>query len=340
MVLRFRPLDFKLTKKEKNLYYPRLNISLNIIMSISLISLNCISSDYFYKQTQDFKEIIQLTENQLQNYKETLVVFDIDNTILKTQHDFGSEHWFLWQKDLIEKQITELPAITDSVNSLLTIQSWIYKEEPLGWVDEMIPKWMSSIIKHGGKIISLTSRGLNNIDSTLREKQKLGIPFEDFKQDPIFYSEYFPYELNNLKHFNLTFEEVIKYNLTNPKPIKFSDGILFTEGQHKGIMLKLFIEKLQNNHNLSTSFKNIIFIDDRIHHVDGMRTVFENRPEKLFTFNFDKSKNWVKQFLRSSKLHTQMDWCLFVKNKLKYYYNDTTQNLELNNLKINTQCEN
>src|SRR4051812_35932338 len=54
--------------------------------------------------TEAFEDVRQVIDQAVEAYgpEATLVVFDTDNTTLATDADLGSEHWFLWQSDMIK----------------------------------------------------------------------------------------------------------------------------------------------------------------------------------------------------------------------------------------------
>src|SRR4051812_45933689 len=100
------------------------------IFSIILASLTTSYLAYAYTagelETTDFSDVVALVNKvQSQNQAPKIILaFDIDNTLLSPDQDLGSEHWFLWQSDLISKGLPG--AITTTVENLLTLQSWLY----------------------------------------------------------------------------------------------------------------------------------------------------------------------------------------------------------------------
>lgn len=284
-------------------------ISKMILTCVYLASLNSKAIDKMSAVTNQINDVIQVYNTNIQNHNKTLVVFDIDNTLLKLKDDLGSEHWFLWQKQFIENKITSLPAVVNSVEDLLTVQSWIYNERQMEWTDMQIKSWFENLRQQDTQIITLTSRNFETIPSTLREMQRLGVPLSNNKDLNAISlaTPYLPYDLNHLSEFQLTADDVKRFHLENPKEVVFKNGVLFTQGQHKGIMLKVFLAKLQKQLN----FENIFFVDDRIHHIEGMREVFKNESSNMYTFNYTKSLEWIRKFTDGAKINVQMDWCQF-----------------------------
>lgn len=283
----------------------------HILVIISLLAGNspALASDAGHSITANFQEIKQkiLDTLSLIDGRKTLVVFDIDNTILRTDTDFGSEHWFLWQKELIEKGVTSVPAVTDSLANLLTIQGWIYQITKMRPVASEIPAIITTIRRQGAAAIALTSRTLGVRDATLRELENNRMEFSsaeelglnEFLQPKPAYSPLSPGESG------LSEADISEYALTKPLLAEFDRGVFFTQGQHKGILLKILL------HASAKKFTHIIFVDDRPHHVAGMRAVFQNLPESVYTFQFTKSAEWIIPFQQGEKLDAREQWCQF-----------------------------
>ena len=77
--------------------------------------------------TQSFSEVKETIDQEVLEHgaDQVLLVFDIDNTTLSTEWDIASEHWYLWQSDLISKSEFGTGAVASNVPDLLTVQTWI-----------------------------------------------------------------------------------------------------------------------------------------------------------------------------------------------------------------------
>ena len=133
----------------------------------------------------------------------------------------------------------------------------------------------------------------------------------------------FPYDLKNLSESGVTEEDRELFKLGSPQEVSIEKGVFFTQGQHKGIMLKILL------HRSSQVFKNVVFVDDRSHHVSGVRAVFKTQPQKMFSYQYVRSKEWIDQFNNSTKEEVQRAWCLFSRGIVEVLF-ATDRNLIFN----------
>lgn len=259
--------------------------------------------------TNNFGQVTALTASILQGVQpqELLVVFDIDNTLLRLREDFGSEHWFMWQRDLVERKLAQLPSVTDSVDNLLTIQSWIYNEYPMEPVDLETPFWIQSLRDQGASVITLTSRSLAVHRTTLREIKRNRILLSN-GSDLGFVGEgdsYQPYSLDWPERSGLSKEDIVQFKLGQARPVVFDQGVFLTQGQHKGVMLKTLLARINKR------FKAIVFIDDRKSHVEAMNAMAVGIPQDVYSVHYYQSENWTLPFLAGRTQAAQQDWCEF-----------------------------
>ena len=87
------------------------------------------------KTLEEVKSTIEaLNKDMNVRPEETLIVFDIDNTLLKMKKDLGSDAWFNWQNRLWSAPSPDSDsAVADNIDDLLNIQRLLYdvgKMEP------------------------------------------------------------------------------------------------------------------------------------------------------------------------------------------------------------------
>lgn len=274
-----------------------------------LISQTALARDAGSFATKDFRQVVQVSQTIFKHVlpEEVLVVFDIDNTLLRFNEDLGSEHWFMWQRELIEKGHKALPAVTNSVDNLLTVQTWIYNSTPMEIVDSLERTWVQKLRGYGASVVALTSRSLSVHNATLREIQNsslllstantLGLGDEG--------QVYIPYRLDNPEESGLSFDDITKFKLGPPRPVLFDQGVFFTQGQHKGVMLKTLLARM------GRQYRAVVFIDDRQGHIEAMRAMASTIPQDVLSVHFNRSELWTVSFFASAKNKTQNDWCEF-----------------------------
>lgn len=274
---------------------------------LATLPVTGLATDFKSFETKDFNAVTAqvLTLAKTESPKNVLVVFDIDNTLLATEGDLGSEHWFLWQRQLIEQGVTASPAVAYTVDDLLTFQGWIYKIGHMHPVAPQIPAQIRQLRSKGVSAIALTSRNLGIRDASIQEFQNNKIPLSSSAElrVPSLSTPFLPYDLAHLERSGLTKEDVENFDLEKPRLTIFDRGIFLTQGQHKGVMLKTLLARMQRK------FTAIVFVDDRTSHIEGMRAAFANRPEKMVSIRFTKQEAAIEAFNKGDKHEAIAAWC-------------------------------
>ncbi len=260
-------------------------------------------------QTQRFEDVRQTIDQAVETYgaEHTLVVFDTDNTILATDSDIASEHWFMWQADMIKAGDFANGAVARTIADALKYQGFILAVSSMHPVEERIGRDVSELTQAGVHFMVLTSRMLDVRDPTAREYARAGIDLKTNALGPVggYPSTYLPYDPTEPEKYGLTAEDVVRFKLTDPKPVNYENGIFLTQGQHKGSMLKTLLAKS------GSTVKAVVFVDDRSHHLEGMQQAFEARPEAVFTVQYQHELDRIESFKASDKTAVTRQWCAF-----------------------------
>ncbi|MBS0623729.1 MAG: DUF2608 domain-containing protein [Verrucomicrobia bacterium] len=182
-------------------------------------------------ETKSFEEIVKhLSAN-------TLILFDVDNTLIEACQHFGSVQW---GEDYQQKLIQEGQS-PDQANRLLH-EFWIQKilpVIPMRLVDEKIPAMMEFIRQKGHFILGLTARHPDEACYTHPQLSQFGISFDHL----------YPNQQIELQH-----------------PAVYEQGILFCGVQNKkSETLKNFITK----NNLAP--QRVIFVDDKVSQIEDVK---------------------------------------------------------------------
>jgi hypothetical protein len=266
--------------------------------------------------TSEFSVVRAFINEQVANVgaKNVLVVFDMDNTTMATDSDFGSEHWSLWQHQLIKNHSTD--KIAANLAQLYTIQGWVLSLSSMHPVENRIPSDIKQWNARGVKTLVMTSRSTNLHDATMREFDGNGFIFS-FRGYP---ETDLPFNLNNPIDAGITRDELREFNVTSVKPLRFERGVLLTEGQHKGLMLRAVLARAR------TRFKSIIFIDDRATHLEGIHAAFKAREEVIDTIQYRHQAGHIAAFNDSDKRVVKAQWCAFSKGLRNSIYADVPAN--------------
>jgi hypothetical protein len=257
--------------------------------------------------TQSFSDVKDLINREVLEHgaDNVLLVFDIDNTTLATEWDIASEHWYMWQSDLIAKKEFGSGAVAGSISDLLIVQTWILQMTKMRLAEARIESDVKELGNLGVRAFALTSRGPDMRDITLREFSRNHFDLASFAPGPKhgIAGRYAPYDLANPEASGLTTDDVAKFKLSAPKPVIYDNGVMFTSGQHKGVMLKTLLNKF------SLGSTSVIFVDDRPHHLDGVRAALFELPIEVNTVQYQHEKNRIDNFRASDKVEVIDQWC-------------------------------
>lgn len=166
----------------------------------------------------------------------TIIFFDIDNTLLRTVTDIGSDEWIKWQERLFCSDSDNLQKYraTKSLPELYTAyRHWLKTSNcDVELMEEYIADMVNLYIDIGYKICLITARDKDVLDITFKQLSK----YYDIKK---FFSQ------------NIFFETGV---------ITYKSGIYFSAGTNKGLCIKKLLTIYETVLNYIP--ENIVFIDD------------------------------------------------------------------------------
>lgn len=194
----------------------------------------------------------------------TLIVFDIDDTLLTTElvgtseHSFyGGDRWYVWQTD---SKTDSKQKVGDCLIDLLTLN---YAILPMMATQPDAPRIVARIPNE--KLI-ITSRGPANRESTLRELRRAGFS----SLNPVLSSEPFDFNYTEGKRTDL---------------VSYQDGIMMTSGFNKGDMLRKMLEHSKKDYDY------VILVDDTQKHIDRMRTALAGSKTTFYGLRYKGIKD-------------------------------------------------
>jgi hypothetical protein len=196
-------------------------------------------------------------------------------------------------------------AVASTFNDMLAVQTWILNLTQMHATEERIPKDVAELGAKGVRLMVLTSRGPEMRDVTMRELNRNGFSFAQVAPGPErgFPGTYLPYDVDRPEQAGLTAADVKEFGLGKSADVSFTNGVMLTQGQHKGVMLRTLLAKL------GQSFAAIFFVDDRQHHSDGIQAAFATRPERVYTFRYSHETKHGEAFHASDKKEAKAQWC-------------------------------
>jgi hypothetical protein len=194
-----------------------------------------------------------LKENPTNN---TLVILDLDDTLLVPTQTLGSYAWFCYRfkqlqkcgrtpEDAVEKTVAEWEAIRHITN--------------MQTVETNTAEIVASLQKQGFTVMGLTTQGLALATRTIQQLQRVDIDL--IKTAPLKEDYYF---INNTptNPNNLVQNGVIG-NGVGFQGVLYRGGILFTAATNKATALERFIEHLGSENRPA----RIIFLNDNVGHL-------------------------------------------------------------------------
>jgi hypothetical protein len=206
--------------------------------------------------------------------KDVLIVFDIDNTLLKAKQSLGSDQWFEWQAEAIKQASSD--ASFKSFDELLKAQADFFQLGSMALTEQVLPQLVVDLKNAGHKIILLTSRAPDIRSVTERELERNKLWFGDSAIMTGIPNQYIEAPFKN--------------------KVSFMNGIFMTAGHHKGEALAYLLKKSGRN------YKAIIFADDHERHTRRVYDTFSNSvTTEVVTFRYSKEDETVAAFKTGSK---------------------------------------
>ena len=194
--------------------------------------------------------------------KDTLVVFDIDNTLIAPTGDLGGDAWFSFMfNEYLKRGYSVHDAVEQIHPAYVAIQETI--------VFKTVEPDTASFIKTLEKdvsVMALTARSFRLIDHTIELLENLDIRFTPLADD-----------LHILESNGI-------------RPAHYQHGIIFSGNNDKGKMLVTFFDKF-NYHP-----KKVIFIDDKLNYLISVDRALSARNIPFVGIRYSAMDQRVKEF--------------------------------------------
>lgn len=253
-----------------------------------------------YFETKDITSLLPLLD------KQTLVIFNIDNTIFRTKTLFGSPEWAM---HLIHQEMNKGNSREMSAKKCYPIWMKAQKYADVVLLDKKILTVLKEVQKKTCGFIGLTSRHPSAAEITQWQLNKFGIDFAR--------SRFSLYSfISSYKH-----------------PTLFRQGILFSnESNQKGEVFAAWMEQIRTQINQKNMVKKIIVIDDKERNLQSMAKAAEylglefvglrysaieaypkkinpelvEKEKEILTNNFSDSETWL--FLENAGSYKGGEW--------------------------------
>ena len=188
--------------------------------------------------------------------KDTLVAFDLDNTLITGMQQLGSYVWFVEETMALKKNGLSTHQANDlAVPCFLKLQDHL----DTTLTEPNVPQVLRDLQKKGAKIVGLTARRKELDEVTFSKIKELDIHFDN--------------------------DYLLKKDFTQPYPVKYKDGVLFAHDKNnKGVVLLEFLENIKPKHK----FKKIIFVDDVMKNVENVKVAMETTDYEFIGLYYDR----------------------------------------------------
>lgn len=219
----------------------------------------CISAEAKIEETDTISDILNEVDQN------TLVFFDIDDTLITTESFLGSSPWW----DYFVKKIS---SANFSDKWTPEIYSTIYKilcKVPMVLIEPGTEQMIEALQKKGIPTFALTARGKNE---NFHPEADLGTH-------------------QHLTSVGIDFTKTVLPIAIDPHTAQFfSYGVVFTRYQEKGPFLEIFIK------NLDLHSSKIVFVDDKIEQLKSVEKAVEGMGIDFYGYRYGRLDAQHQQF--------------------------------------------
>lgn len=238
---------------------------LSCIVSISMFNLSLakiIESD----------TVIEIKNHLNNDLANTLIIFDIDNTLAAPKLEIGSDQWVNY---LVEQKMKDGLNFQQAFNAVLPTYFHVQFKIAMHPVEDITPKLIDELKSNGASVIALTARSIFVASRTLDQLHDMRV------------------ELGIQGHAS-------EMHLNMPIPCIYMDGVIFSGNNDKGLVL---LELLSN-----IAFKptKIIFLDDKLKNITAVEYAAEKCGIEFIGIRYSRCDERVAHF-NPVKAQEQLD---------------------------------
>lgn len=260
-----------------------------IIIFICSLLLNSVFAEVINYQTDTFANIATQYKELRADPKTTLMVFDLDDTLITMTQPLGSVGWWDWQHELQKQGGESDKLFTQDYQQLVRIQNILFQLVKMEVTDEYVMPFLKDAANQGITIMGLTARGKEHLSATLMQ----------LKDNQFTVDEKLLFKKNGLKLNN--HKTSVAGNFHCPqfsREVIYQQGIMFLDGEDKGKALLCILA------NTKQDIKTILFVDDAKRNIVSIDKAFANRDE-LLVLNVFYTKENAKELEIQTNPHLQ-----------------------------------
>ena len=202
---------------------------------------------------------------------DTLIIFDIDNTIAHPTEELSSDEWFC---HIVNKKMAEGHDYITSIYYALPVTYYAQFNVSLNYTESLVPHLIAGLIDHHIPVMALTTRSLFVAERTLEQLEEINVQFL-------------------IPHIS---QEDLVLPLLHP--CFYSRSILFASNNDKGEALMALLK------HMNYYPKNIVFIDDKIKYIESVAKAVEPYNISFVGIRYSGCDDRVKNF-NPTRAHNQ-----------------------------------
>jgi hypothetical protein len=260
-----------------------------IIIFICSLLLNPVFAEVINYQTDTFANIAARYKELGADPKTTLMVFDLDDTLITMTQPLGTVGWWNWQHELQKQGGDSDKLFTKDYQQLVRTQNILFQLAKMEVTDEYVMPFLKEATNQGTTLMGLTARGKEHLSATLMQ----------LKDNQFTVDEKLLFRKNRLKLNNHKTSEADNFQCPQfSRKVIYQQGIIFLDGEDKGEALLCILA------NTKQDIKTILFVDDAKRNIVSMDKAFANRDE-LLVLNVFYTKENAKELEIQTNPHLQ-----------------------------------
>lgn len=235
-----------------------------VILFICSLLINPVLARVINYQTDTFADIAAWYDELQVDPQTTLLVFDLDDTLLTMSQALGSVGWWDWQHELQLNENQSDNLFTKDYQQLVRIQNILFQLVKMEVTDEYVLPFLKRAVGQNASLLGLTARGKEHLSATLMQLKDNEFMIGDkllFKKGELKLSDN---KTSITGHFHCP---------QFTRQVIYQQGIMFLDGEDKGQALLCVLA------NTKQPVKAIIFVDDAKRNIESMNKAFAQRDD-------------------------------------------------------------
>jgi hypothetical protein len=237
-----------------------------IIIFICSLLVNPLLAQVINDKTDSFADIAAKYQELGVDSKTTLMVFDLDDTLITMSQPLGSVGWWDWQQELLKQGSDSDKLFTKDYQQLVRIQNILFQLIKMEVTDDDVIPFLKGATNQGATVMGLTARGKEHLSATLMQ----------LKDNHFMVDDKLLFRKNGLKVNNNKTSVAGNFHCPQfSREVIYQQGIMFLDGEDKGEALLCILA------NTKQDIKTILFVDDAQRNIASMDKAFANRDDLL-----------------------------------------------------------